>query len=36
MTAILRSAEERRWIDMVTTCERPERLAPNQAQDLLA
>lgn len=36
MTAILRSAEERRWIDMTTTCERPERLTSKQAQDFLA
>lgn len=35
MTATLRSAEERTWIDMITTCDRPERLSPEQASSLL-
>lgn len=35
MTSILRSAEERIWIDMITTCDRPERLSPDQARSLL-
>lgn len=35
MTAILQSAEERRWIDMVTACERPDALLPDQARALL-
>lgn len=36
MTAILQSAQERRWIDMATTCDRPEALTPDQARALLA
>ena len=35
MTAILRSADERTWIDMTTTCNRPERLSPEKAKALL-
>ncbi|PYG27987.1 Gfo/Idh/MocA family protein [Pelagimonas varians] len=35
MTAILKSAEQRRWVDMVTTCERPDALTPDQARALL-
>ena len=36
MTSILRSSEERNWIDMVTTCERPEKLTPEQARLLMS
>ncbi|MGC3938704.1 Gfo/Idh/MocA family protein [Roseobacter sp. EG26] len=36
MTAILRSAEDRRWLEMTTTCTRPEPLDPAQATALLA
>ncbi|MCH2095998.1 MAG: Gfo/Idh/MocA family oxidoreductase [Rhodobacteraceae bacterium] len=35
MTAILHSAHERRWIEMTTTCDRPDPLSPAQAQALL-
>ncbi len=35
MTALLRSAEERRWIDMTTTCDRPEPLTGDQAAALM-
>lgn len=35
MTAMLTSAEERKWVNMVTTCERPEALTPDQARELL-
>lgn len=35
MTAILKSAKERKWVDMVTTCERPAALTPDQARELL-
>ncbi len=35
MTAILQSAEERRWVDIVTSCERPDALLPDQARALL-
>jgi predicted dehydrogenase len=35
MTAILQSAESRKWVDMVTTCERPDALSPDQAHALL-
>ncbi|MEP2505996.1 MAG: Gfo/Idh/MocA family oxidoreductase, partial [Paracoccaceae bacterium] len=36
MTAILRSAESRSWVEMATDCIRPEPLTPSQASDLLA
>lgn len=36
MTAILRSGEERAFIDMTTTCERPAALDPDAARALLA
>ncbi|WP_333715241.1 Gfo/Idh/MocA family oxidoreductase [Yoonia sp.] len=36
MTGILRAGEERRFIDLTTTCERPAALSPAQAQALLA
>ena len=36
MTAILQSAESRQWVDMVTTCDRPEALTPDHARALLA
>ncbi len=36
MTAILRSGEERRFVEMVTTCDRPAALSPDEARDLLA
>ncbi len=36
MTAILKSAEDRQWVDMTTTCARPEALSPDQAKALLA
>lgn len=36
MTSILRSAEERSWIEMVTTCDRPEGLTPEQARLLMS
>ena len=36
MTAILQSAESRGWVNMVTTCDRPAPLSPDQAQALLA
>ena len=35
MTAILRSAESRSWVDMETSCERPEALNAVQAKALL-
>lgn len=35
MTAILQAAEERRWVEMVTSCERPDALLPDQARALL-
>ena len=35
MTAILASAESRCWVEMTTTCTRPEPLSPNQARELL-
>jgi predicted dehydrogenase len=36
MTSILRSGEERRFIEMSTTCERPAALGPEEARALLA
>ncbi len=36
MTGILRSGEERRFVDMTTTCERPAALSAEEAQALLA
>ena len=36
MTGILRSGEERRFVDMTTTCERPAALSAEEARALLA
>ncbi len=36
MTSILRSGEERRFIDLSTTCTRPAALSPEEARALLA
>ncbi len=36
MTSILKSGEERRFVDMTTTCERPAALSPAEAHALLA
>jgi predicted dehydrogenase len=36
LTGILRSGEERRFVDMTTTCERPAALSATEAQALLA
>ena len=36
MTAILLAGEERRFIDLTTTCERPASLSPDEARALLA
>ena len=36
MTTILRAGEERRFIDLSTTCERPAALSPDEARALLA
>ena len=36
MTAILRAGEERRFIDLTTTCDRPAALSPDEARALLA
>lgn len=36
MTSILRSGEERRFINLTTTCERPSALSPDEARALLA
>ena len=36
MTAILRAGEERQFVELTTTCERPEPLSPEAAQSLLA
>ncbi|WP_300038670.1 Gfo/Idh/MocA family oxidoreductase [uncultured Roseobacter sp.] len=36
MTAILHSADSRSWIDLATTCTRPEPLTPAKANALLA
>lgn len=35
MTAILRAGEERRWVDLTTTCDRPTPLSPDDARGLL-
>lgn len=35
LTAILHSAESRRWVEMTTSCTRPEALSPAQASELL-
>ena len=35
MTAILRAGEERRWVDLTTTCDRPASLSPDEARALL-
>ena len=35
MTAILQSAEDRSWIEMTTTCERPEPLSSDEAKALM-
>ncbi|MCV6594185.1 MAG: Gfo/Idh/MocA family oxidoreductase [Silicimonas sp.] len=35
MTALLQSAEERRWIEMTTECARPAQLGPEAARALL-
>lgn len=36
MTGILRAGEERRFVDLTTTCERPAALSPDAARALLA
>jgi len=36
MTSILRAGEERRFVDLTTTCERPAALSPDEARALLA
>jgi len=36
MTSILKSGEDRRFIDLTTTCERPAALSPDEARALLA
>lgn len=36
MTSILKAGEERKFIDLTTTCERPASLSPDQARALLA
>lgn len=35
MTAILKAGEDRAWVTMTTTCDRPEALSPADAQALL-
>ena len=35
MTAILQSGEERSWIDLSTTCTRPDFLSPDDARNLM-
>lgn len=35
MTAILKAGEDRAWVTMTTTCDRPEALSPEDAQALL-
>ena len=35
LTSIERSAETHQWIEMSTTCERPDALTPEQAQTML-
>jgi hypothetical protein len=36
MTAILKAGETRAWVNMTTTCARPDALTPNEARALLA
>lgn len=36
MTSILKAGEDRRFIDLTTTCERPAALSPDEARALLA
>ena len=36
MTGILRAGEEKRFVDLTTTCERPAALSPDEARALLA
>ncbi|WP_425099537.1 Gfo/Idh/MocA family protein [Tropicibacter sp. S64] len=36
MTAILKAGDDRAWVTMQTTCERPAALSPEEAQALLA
>ncbi|PRY77336.1 putative dehydrogenase [Yoonia maritima] len=36
MTSILKAGEERRFVEMTTTCERPAALSPDEARALLA
>ena len=36
MTSILRAGEERRFVDLTTTCDRPAALSPDEARALLA
>ncbi len=36
MTAILQAGEDRSWVTMTTTCDRPQALSPEDAQALLA
>ncbi|MFT5625127.1 MAG: putative dehydrogenase [Lentimonas sp.] len=36
MTSILKSGEERRFINLTTTCDRPAALSPDEARSLLA
>lgn len=36
MTSILKSGEDREWVEMTTTCEQPAALSPEDAQALLA
>jgi len=35
MTSILRAGEERRFVEIATTCERPASLSPSEARDLM-
>jgi len=35
MTSILRAGEEKRFVDVKTTCERPASLSPDEARDLM-
>ncbi len=36
MTSILKAGEEKRWVNLSTTCERPAPLGPDEARALLA
>ena len=36
MTSILKSGETRKWVEMTTTCDRPDSLSPDQARALMA